>query len=380
MAWSFWEKEAWLNKYDIIIVGAGFVGLWTAYKLKLKEPHLKIAVVEKGVLPTGASTKNAGFSCFGSVSELMHDVALMGESAMLKVVEMRYKGLKEINATFPQHSIDYHNLGGYELFSNAGNYPIDHLRGDIYYLNNLLHTTLGLTHTFHETSEKIAEFGFQHITALAFSPSEGQLQPAKLVQLLLQMIQKLGVILFFNTTVEKMESNGNDVFLQTNPLGELHANRVLVCTNGFAKKLLPSLDVHPARGQVFITAPIPNLKVKGTFHFDEGFYYFRNVGNRLLLGGARNKAFEAEHTDVMETSTTIQDALESFMMEYVLPAGSPTPTIESRWSGIMGMGAIKQPIIKEVQPNIFCAVRMSGMGVSISPIVAAELTEMLLNG
>jgi hypothetical protein len=99
-----------------------------------------------------------------------------------------------------------------------------------------------------------------------------------------------------------------------------------------------------------------------------------------LLGGARNKAFEAEHTDVMETSTAIQNALESFMMEYILPAGSPHPTIESRWSGIMGMGAIKQPIIKEVQPNVFCAVRMSGMGVSISPIVAAELTEMVLNG
>ena len=202
MAWSFWEKETWLNKYDIIIVGAGFVGLWTAYKLKLKEPHLKIAIIEKGVLPTGASTKNAGFSCFGSVSELMHDVALMGESAMLKVVEMRYKGLKEINATFPQHSIDYHNLGGYELFSTTGKYPIDRLRGDIYYLNNLMSSMLGLTHTFHETSEKIAEFGFQHVAALAFSPSEGQLHPAKLVQNLQQMVQQLGVTIFFKTTVE----------------------------------------------------------------------------------------------------------------------------------------------------------------------------------
>lgn len=380
MAWSFWEKETWLNKYDIIIVGAGFVGLWTAYKLKLKEPHLKIAIIEKGVLPTGASTKNAGFSCFGSVSELMHDVALMGESAMLKVVEMRYKGLKEINATFPQHSIDYHNLGGYELFSTTGKYPIDRLRGDIYYLNNLMSSMLGLTHTFHETSEKIAEFGFQHVAALAFSPSEGQLHPAKLVQLLLQMIQKLGVILFLNTTVEKIESNEKEVFIQTDQLGELKSNRLIVCTNGFAKKLLPSLDVHPTRGQVFVTAPIPNLKVRGTFHFDEGYYYFRNVGNQLLLGGARNKAFETEITDVFDTTDTIQDALESFMMEYILPAGSPHPTIESRWSGIMGMGAIKQPIIKEVQPNVFCAVRMSGMGVSISPIVAAELTEMVLNG
>jgi hypothetical protein len=43
----------------------------------------------------------------------------------------------------------------------------------------------------------------------------------------------------------------------------------------------------------------------------------------------------------------------------------------------MGMGKIKKPIIQEVQPNIFCAVRMSGMGVAIAPIVAERVVKMM---
>jgi hypothetical protein len=41
------------------------------------------------------------------------------------------------------------------------------------------------------------------------------------------------------------------------------------------------------------------------------------------------------------------------------------------------MGNIKKPIIEEVQPNIFCAVRMSGMGVAIAPIVAERAVKLM---
>jgi glycine/D-amino acid oxidase-like deaminating enzyme len=378
MGWSFWEKDTWLQQNDIVIIGAGFVGLWTAYKLKIKYPNLKITILEKGIIPAGASTRNAGFSCFGSVSELMHDVTLMGESAMLEVVEMRYHGLKQINETFKAEQIDYNNWGGYELFGKNEQYPITRLKDDIYYLNSLLLNALGVRHTFHETTEKIDEFGFQNIEALAFSPIEGQLHPGKLVKVLQDKVQEKGVYILYNCTVEDFESNTNGVIINTNEIGEVKANQLIICTNAFTKKLLPDLDVEPARGQVFITAPIPGLQIKGTFHYDEGYYYFRNLGNRLLLGGARNKAFEEENTDVFLTTPIVQNALESLMMDTILPAGSKMPEITMRWSGIMGVGAIKQPIIKEVQPNVFCAVRMSGMGVSIAPVVADKVVQLIM--
>ena len=47
--------------YDVVVVGAGFTGLWTAYYLALAEPSLRIAVLEAEVAGFGASGRNGGW-------------------------------------------------------------------------------------------------------------------------------------------------------------------------------------------------------------------------------------------------------------------------------------------------------------------------------
>jgi glycine/D-amino acid oxidase-like deaminating enzyme len=384
MAISAWEQSTYFAPKDVVIIGCGFVGLWTALELINKYPKMQITILERGVIPSGASTRNAGFSCFGSVSELMYDIALMGEANMLETVKMRYDGLQKIQRTFDKKTIDYDQFGGYELFEKNGPYDIQQLDKDIAYLNKILAPVLKTPKKngkyvpiYSNQTKKIKQFGFQAIEALAFSPLEGQLNSAKLVLALQQEVQSKGVHILFNTEVKQFKSHKKGVTIHTNLEAPLETKQLLICTNGFAKQLIPSLDVVPARGQVFITEPIPNLKFKGTYHFDEGFYYFRNVGNRLLLGGARNKDFKNEKTYSLDTSPIIQKTLEDFMMKRILPKGSKKPKIELRWSGTMGMGKIKKPIIEEVQPNIFCAVRMSGMGVAIAPIVAERVVKLM---
>ena len=384
MAISAWEQSTYFAPKDVVIIGCGFVGLWTALELINKYPKMQITILERGVIPSGASTRNAGFSCFGSVSELMYDIALMGEANMLETVKMRYDGLQKIQRTFDKKVIDYDQFGGYELFEKNGPYDIQQLDKDIAYLNKILAPVLKTPKKngkyvpiYSNESKKIKQLGFQAIEALAFSPLEGQLNSAKLVLALQQAVQSKGVHILFNTEVKKFKSHKKGVTIHTNLEAPLETKQLLICTNGFAKQLMPDLDVVPARGQVFITEPIPNLKFKGTYHFDEGFYYFRNVGNRLLLGGARNKDFKNEKTYSLDTSPIIQKTLEEFMMKRILPKGSKKPKIELRWSGTMGMGKIKKPIIEEVQPNIFCAVRMSGMGVAIAPIVAERVVKLM---
>lgn len=384
MAISAWEQSTYFAPKDVVIIGCGFVGLWTALELINKYPKMQITILERGVIPSGASTRNAGFSCFGSVSELMYDIALMGEANMLETVKMRYDGLQKIQRTFDKKVIDYDQFGGYELFEKNGPYDIQHLDKDIAYLNKILAPVLKTPKKngkyvpiYSNESKKIKQLGFQAIEALAFSPLEGQLNSAKLVLALQQAVQSKGVHILFNTEVKKFKSHKKGVTIHTNLEAPLETKQLLICTNGFAKQLMPGLDVVPARGQVFITEPIPNLKFKGTFHFDEGFYYFRNVGNRLLLGGARNKDFKNEKTYSLETSDTIQKVLEDFMMKRILPKGSKKPKIELRWSGTMGMGSIKKPIIEQIQPNVYCAVRMSGMGVAIAPIVAKKALKLM---
>jgi len=392
MAISVWEQSTYFAPKDLVIVGCGFVGLWTAYEAIHQNPKLNITILERGTIPSGASTRNAGFSCFGSVSELISDIQLMGEAAMLETVKMRYDGLQRIQEVFKAKEIDYNQWGGYELFEGkkgarndeSGLYDISKLESDIAYLNKILAPALKTPKKngkylpiYTNASKDIQKLGFQGIEALAFNQLEGQLNSAKLVLALQKAVQAKGVQILFNTEVKKFKSHKKGVTITTNLEAVLETKQFLVCTNGFAKQLIPSLDVVPARGQVFVTEPIKNLKFKGCFHFDEGYYYFRNLGNRLLLGGARNADFKNEKTYSLETSATIQKVLEDFMMQRILPKGSKKPKIELRWSGTMGMGSIKKPIIEQVQPNVYCAVRMSGMGVAIAPIVAKKVLKLM---
>ena len=406
MAISVWEQSTYFAPKDLVIVGCGFVGLWTAYEAIQKNPKLNITILERGVIPSGASTRNAGFSCFGSVSELMYDVQLMGEAAMLETVKMRYDGLQRIQKVFKSKEIDYNQWGGYELFegkkmikdtkgkaskTNKGViveasalYDISKLENDIAYLNKILAPALKTPKKngkylpiYTNASKDIKKLGFQGIEALAFNQLEGQLNSAKLVLVLQKAVQSKGVQILFSTEVKKFKPHKKGVTITTNLDAPIETKQFLICTNGFAKQLIPNLDVVPARGQVFVTEPIKNLKFKGCFHFDEGYYYFRNLGNRLLLGGARNADFKNEKTYSLETSATIQNVLEKFMMERILPKGTKKPKIELRWSGTMGMGKIKKPIIEQLQPNVYCAVRMSGMGVAIAPIVALRALKLM---
>ncbi|MBO9683264.1 MAG: FAD-binding oxidoreductase, partial [Flavisolibacter sp.] len=221
--------------------------------------------------------------------------------------------------------------------------------------------------------------GFGNTKHLVKNNLEGSLHSGKLVQALLSKVQGMGVQVFTQTEIKSFENKRDNIEIQTNQELKLLTNQLLICTNAFTKELLPEEDIIPARGQVLLTSPIENLPWKGTFHSDEGFYYFRNLGKKVLLGGARNKAFEEERTTDMATSGFIQTHLQNYLDEVVLPNFKGQYTIENRWAGIMAMGSEKMPIIKEVQPNVFCCIRMSGMGVALAPIVSQQVAGMMMD-
>jgi len=59
---SVWENESFFSPRDIIIIGSGFTGLWSAYYLKKANPDKSILILERGMIPCGASSRNAGFA------------------------------------------------------------------------------------------------------------------------------------------------------------------------------------------------------------------------------------------------------------------------------------------------------------------------------
>ncbi len=370
--YSYWEQSSFFAKQDIIIVGAGFVGLWTAIELQKEHPNYNITIIEKGIIPTGASTKNAGFGCFGSPTELINDAKLYGENVMWNLVDKRYNGLRKIHNTFSYQSIDYENCGGYECLLEKDYLNVQE---KLEWLNKGLKSITGVDNVFCINNKKIKENGLSNFDYLIENKLEGQLHPAKLIIQLQQKAGELGIQILSGLNIIHYEIKENTVYIITENNINFSSKKIIICNNAFAKKLLPTIDVEPKRGQIFITNEIQNFPLKGCFHFDEGYYYFRNVGNRLLIGGARNIDFDNENTDVFETTTTIQESLQSFTEKHILK--NKPFIIEQQWSGIMGFGKEKQPIIEKINNQVFVAVRMSGMGVALAPLVAEDIVKLI---
>ena len=374
-AFSYWEKSSFLT-HDIAVIGSGIVGLNAALHIIKTQPSLKVVVLDSGFLPSGASTKNAGFACFGSVSELLDELETSSEDEVLQVLELRWKGLQKLRKNLGDHRLDYQQLGGFEIFTHADRDLSERCIQSIPYLNELVKTVIGQSDIYAVRNEKIAEFGFQGIGTLIENRYEGQIDTGKMMRSLLTQVQGQGVLTLNNCRLLNLHHEELGIRLETSQ-GDLFAKKVVVATNGFATGFFPELNMVPGRGQVLVTEKVADLKVKGTFHYDKGYYYFRNIDGRILLGGGRNLDFQGEETFEFGLTDQIQNRLEELLHMIIAPGRDLK--IEQRWSGIMAFGDKLQPIIREMRENVFCAVRCNGMGVAMGSEVGESVANQVLN-
>jgi len=107
----------------------------------------------------------------------------------------------------------------------------------------------------------------------------------------------------------------------------------------------------------------------------DGDYYFRNIDDRILFGGGRNLDFETEETTIMEETKLVQNKLEELLRSTILP--NTYFEIDHKWSGIMGVGNQKKPIVKQISNHVYCGVRLGGMGVAIGSTIGMQLAQLL---
>lgn len=368
---SYWETERYLGLQDLVVIGSGIVGLFTALNYKKQNPKAKVTVLERGVLPFGASTKNAGFACFGSLSELLDDLEHISEKQVWETVQMRSKGLALLRKTLGDKAIDYKPLGGYELFDDE--HELSKCLKQLPVMNKKMEKLIGEKNCYSLVNSKIKTFGFKNTKGLILNRCEGQIDTGKMMESLMNMVRKNNINILNGVEVTNILETTSSAKIQTN-IAEFTAHMVVVATNGFAKELLKIKDVNPARAQVLITKPIKGLKIKGTFHYKKGFYYFRNINGRLLFGGARHLDIKGETTTEFKLTDQIQKDLERKLKQIILP--NTSYEIEHRWVGIMGVGSEKKPIIKHVSPHVIAAVRMGGMGIAIGSLVGYEAAKL----
>ncbi|MCX7743225.1 MAG: FAD-binding oxidoreductase [Flavobacteriales bacterium] len=370
---SFWEYETFLKNIDLTIIGSGIVGLTSAYLYKQKFPEKRVVVLESGVLPHGATTRNAGFACFGSISEILDDLKETDEESCFKLVKERHDGLLALLDLHGKSSIGYVQSGGFEIFFDNDEALFEECFSKMDYINKALKKYAGFDTNVFECIDLPKHWRIKAYPKIFFNPFEGQIHSGMLMQHLLKLCNKSGILILNGIKATTIEVNNNHVTIEANPF-DLKTSFVLVCNNGFASELLPELQVIPARGQVLVTSPIRDLNWEGTFHHYKGYDYFRNIGDRILIGGGRHIDLKNEYTSTMEITPVITDYLISVLKNHLIP--EKEFTIEYSWAGIMGKGQSKQPIIKKIDDRVGVAVRMGGMGVAIGTNVARQAVEL----
>lgn len=198
---SYWEKQS-LLQYDYIIAGSGIVGLSTAVSLKEKLPAAHVLVLEKDVLPTGASTKNAGFACIGSLTELLSDLQTMPAEEVIALLQMRRNGLQLLRKRIGDEYMEYRENGSHELIGAQE----EHTLTEIDRVNALLRPLLG-GEAFTLVNHKIAGFGFnnQYVKALISNNYEGELHTGRMMRCLIDLAIAKGVEVKTGCTVSRLE-------------------------------------------------------------------------------------------------------------------------------------------------------------------------------
>lgn len=372
---SYWDHQTYFKDLDTVIIGSGITGLSAAYYLKKNKPEARVLVLERGPFPYGASTRNAGFACFGSMSEILADIENESPDAVFSRIEDRYRGLLQLRQMLGDSNIGFDKHGGYEVFNKNLMNSYDTCMENVDYLNNEMSRIFGRD-VFTPCDNRISEFGFSGIEHMILNSEEGQIDTGAMMQKLSDMVRSCGVQIISGVEVNEILDGEELCEVFTSSGLHIRSRSVIIAVNGFAKKFLDHIDLKPARSQVMVTQPIDNLAFKGTFHYDRGYTYFRNIGSRVLIGGGRNMDIENENTEEMNNTEVIMNHLHSLLNEHFLPGKDIYP--EFLWSGIMGTGSSKSPIIEKTGTGIYCAVRLGGMGVAIGATTGEKVAGMVM--
>ncbi len=368
---SYWEKSSLLS-YEFLVIGGGIVGCFAALSYRAKHPSARIAVVERGILPSGASTKNAGFACFGSISELQDDLNDFTLDELVALTEKRYLGINHMRSTLGDEAIGYEHSKGYELSFNS----VD--REQLSFFNEAL-KPIFKGEAFSDCTGDLSNFGFgSSVKGLIAHAYEGSIHTGKMISALYQLLTQQGVRCFTGCTLKQYEEKGSEVILELHSSHQqlsLSTKKVAFCTNAFSRDLLPDLEIVPGRGLVLITKEIEGLNLSGCFHYNSGYNYFRPIDKRIMLGGARHLDKAGEQTTDFGLNERLKASLVADLSALILP--HKPVEVDYFWSGIMAFGANKHPILKRVSERIAVAARLGGMGVAVGPLLGKEVAELV---
>lgn len=376
---TFWDRNLLVPQTcDVVIVGAGFTGLSAGITLKRIRPRWHVLVVESESTGTLASSRNAGFLCLGSPTELMRDIQTHGSAAVEDVLRFKISGASILLNYLKKTNLIYNKSVGYELFCSEFPKPVG-LEDQLNMLNGMMEAAGGpagyfvlQNHSPNANTPRSDNFSWVKMRW------EGQIHPAAAVARLRLQFQNLGGIISVQHRIDALQAGADGVELHS-ALGSIRTRQAIIANNAFVSELLPDIAVQAHRAQVLITEPLGKMPFRGNVHFREGYMYARDVGQRLLIGGGRFLDFEAEQRSQLGTTDVIQNYLTE-QLSMLTGISCCDLKVAERWSGIMGFTPGRLHPILEVRNHgmLVVAAGMNGMGTALGPYIGKKAAEMLI--
>lgn len=369
---SYWERQSFLETFDVVVVGGGIAGLSTAIALKNKNIDLEIAVLERSWLSDGASSKNAGFACFGSISEFVDDMKDMSFDEVVNLGVRRFRGIEKLVENYSEDVLKLDWNGGHELFFEEDKESFIQCCKFVEKFNDAFDLKIGLRPYTVSTESEFQ--GILNLVGVISNKYEGGLNTGAMLRAMVERALKTGVKVFNGVEVNSFQANGNEMQVETS-VGIWKSRRLAFCISSFHAHLFEELEMQTKRNQVIVTKPITDLKLNGTFHHQEGYNYFRNIDGRILMGGMRHLFPYTESTDVQGNTEEVIASLLDFVQQKIHTTSAIE--IDLAWSGILGVGQDERPVVTEAQENVFVGARLGGIGVAIGSLIGEELAGLI---
>ncbi|MFE2096694.1 FAD-dependent oxidoreductase [Streptomyces sp. PTD9-10] len=321
---------------DVVIVGGGYTGLWTAYYLKKAAPFLRITVLEQKFCGYGASGRNGGW-LYNGVAGRDRYAKLHGHEAAVRLQKAMNDTVAEVVAVAEAEGIDadVHRGGVLEVATT----PAQLARLKAFHEHELSYGEKDRElYGARQTAERIRVAGAVGST---WTPHGARLHPVKLVKGLAAAVEALGVTIHESTPVTEIRPKH-----AVTPYGTLRAPYILRCTEGFTASLKGQRRTWlPMNSSMIATEPLTDEQWaavgwdgRETLGDMAHAYMYaqRTADGRIALGGRGVPYRFGSRTDndgrtQPETIEALQEILTRFF-----PALAGV-RVAYAWSGVLGV-------------------------------------------
>lgn len=366
---------------DVVVVGAGYTGLWTAYYLLAADPSLSVRVLEGEDVGFGASGRNGGWvSALYPVSP--ENVARRhGEPGARDLLAALRESVDEVGRVAAAEEIDCGFHKGGSLVVARSEAQVSRARAEVSHSRHWGTGTVWLDEA--RARERLCVNGIRGAT---FTPHCARVQPYALVRGLAEAAERRGAVIHENTRVVSIEPGR----VRTAEGTVVTARHIIRATEAWTSQLPTSRRaVVPIYSLVVATAPLPatvwdGLGLQDAETFSEHrhliVYGQRTADDRLVFGGRGAPYHFGSGIDAtFDTDERVHFGLRAMLRE-MLPALADAEFTHA-WGGALGIARDWHPsVAHDPETGLGRAGGYVGDGVALTNLAGRTLAELVTGG